>query len=183
MRDSFWSNIFKERDETTKTIVDRLKDVPLFKKLDHKELTAVARITHIRKYKSGETIFYQDEPGVGMYVVEEGRVHITLNTPKDNPLILAELEEGDFFGELALLNESPRSADAVSQTNSILIGFFRPDLLALLNREPELGSKIILELARIIGTRLRNSNSEVQNMKLQLANTTPHQRDQTAANG
>jgi hypothetical protein len=51
MRDSFWSNIFKERDETTRTIIDRHKSVPIFKTLDRKELTAVARITHIRKYK------------------------------------------------------------------------------------------------------------------------------------
>jgi CRP-like cAMP-binding protein len=154
-----------------------------FKTLDRKELTAVARNTHIRKYKEGESVFYQDEPGVGMYVVEEGQVHIKLNTLNNGPLTLAELEEGEFFGELALLDESPRSADAVSQTASVLIGFFRPDLSTLLDREPQLGSKIILELARIIGIRLRNSNIEVQDIKQQVAESAHGRSDQTAASG
>ena len=116
-----------------------------------------------------------------MYVVEEGQVHIKLNTLNNGPFTLAELEEGDFFGELALLDESPRSADAASQTASVLIGFFRPDLFTLLDREPQLGSKIILELARIIGIRLRNSNIEVQDIKQQLAESAHDRSDQTAA--
>ena len=182
MRDRFWSNIFKERDETTRTVTDRLRSVPLFKTLDNKELRAVAHIMHIRTYKPGETVFYQDEPGVGMYVVEEGRVHIKMNIPNKSPSTLAELEEGDFFGELALLDESPRSADAVSQTDSVLIGFFRPDLMALLDREPRLGGKIVLELTRIVGIRLRNSNTELQDIKQRLADTARDRTDQMAAN-
>jgi CRP/FNR family cyclic AMP-dependent transcriptional regulator len=182
MRDSFWSNIFKERDETTRTVTDRLRSVPLFKTLDNKELRAVAHIMHIRTYKPGETVFYQDEPGVGMYVVEEGRVHIKMNIPNKSPSTLAELEEGDFFGELALLDESPRSADAVSQTDSVLIGFFRPDLMTLLDREPRLGGKIVLELTRIVGIRLRNSNTELQDIKQRLADTARDRTDQMAAN-
>ena len=64
-----------------------------------------------------------------MYVVEEGQVHIKLNTLNNGPLTLAELEEGEFFGELALLDESPRSADAASHNRQCLYRIFPSGLI------------------------------------------------------
>ena len=168
-RDSFWGNIFQREDQLQKTVIDRLKGVPLFSDLSTRELEQIAHITHIRTYEIGETVFYQGEPGAGMYIIEQGRVAIVLNLPDKDPLTLTDLEEGDFFGEMALLDESPRSADAVAYTPCTLIGFFRPDLLDLLDRHPRLGGKIILELSRIIGARLRSSNAETQQLKTRLA--------------
>lgn len=169
MRDSLWANIFKRKDQMQRTIVDRLRGVPLFNELREKDLARIAQITHIRTYEPGETVFFQGEPGVGMYIVEQGLVSIVLNLPDEAPHKLTDLEEGDFFGELALLDESPRSADAVAQTSCTLIGFFRPDLLDLLERIPKLGARVILELSRIVGARLRSSNDEVQQLKIQLS--------------
>ena len=169
MRDSFWGNIFKREDQMRKTIADRLKGVPLFTDLRQKDLDKIAQITHIRKYEPGETVFFQGEPGVGMYIIEEGLISIVLNQQNEEPMKLTDLEEGDFFGELALLDEFPRSADAIAQTPCTLIGFFRPDLLNLLERIPKLGARVILELSRIVGARLRSSNNEVQQLKIQLA--------------
>ncbi|MCK4448175.1 MAG: cyclic nucleotide-binding domain-containing protein, partial [Candidatus Marinimicrobia bacterium] len=65
---------------------------------------------------------------------------------------------GDFFGELSLLDEEVRSASAIAKDHSTLLGFLRPDLFSLLERNPELGNKILLNLARVIGARLRKTN-------------------------
>ena len=173
MRDSFWSNIFKREDQMRKTIVDRLKGVPLFADLSDRDVEKIAQITHVRTFEPGETVFYQGESGAGMYIIESGLVSIVLNLPNEDPLKLTDLEEGDFFGELALLDESARSADAIAQTPCTLIGFFRPDLLNLLERTPRLGAHLLLELSRIVCTRLRSSNNEIQQLKVRLVRRDP----------
>ena len=76
-----------------------------------------------------------------------------------------QLKEGNFFGELTLLDEKSRSAAAVSRENSVILGFFRPDLLDLLKRKPSFGIKILLNLASIIGDRLRDTNEKLGNFR------------------
>ena len=71
-----------------------------------------------------------------MYVIRSGRVDVVLKHNTLNPIILAELEPGDFFGEMALLGDSSRSATAVARERSELIGFFHPDLLEIINLHP-----------------------------------------------
>jgi CRP-like cAMP-binding protein len=78
---------------------------------------------------------------------------------------LAELSEGDFFGELALLDDSPRSATAVAQTPCRILCFFKPELLDLIERNPKLGSKILFKLAWTIGERLKKTNEQVRELK------------------
>ena len=93
-----------------------------------------------------------------MYVILDGSVAIT---DSDSKTIFATLKSGDFFGELALLDEEPRSASAIAEEPSRLIGFFRTDLLTLMKRSPELGNKILLNLSRVLGERLRRTNQEL----------------------
>ena len=93
-----------------------------------------------------------------MYVILDGQVSII---DPDSETIFATLEPGDFFGELALLDEEPRSASAIAEIPSRLIGFFRTDLLTLMKRSPELGNKILLNLSRVLGERLRRTNKEL----------------------
>ncbi|GIS54403.1 hypothetical protein Ct9H90mP29_14450 [bacterium] len=93
-----------------------------------------------------------------MYVILDGAVEIK---DPESGTIFASLETGDFFGELALLDEEPRSASAHAIQPSRLIGFFRTDLLTLMKIYPELGNKIMLNLARVLGERLRKTNEEL----------------------
>ena len=72
--------------------------------------------------------------------------------------VLAELSDQDFFGEIALLDKKPRSAGAVATVPSILLGFFRPDLLSLMERNPALSSKILTNLGAVLAERLRKTN-------------------------
>jgi CRP-like cAMP-binding protein len=97
-----------------------------------------------------------------MYVVRSGRVHIVLQHKADNPILLAELEAGDFFGEMALLGDTSRSATAVADGSVELIGFFHPDLLEIINLHPHTGAKISFGLAKTLADRLRFTNSQLR---------------------
>jgi len=139
-----------------------LHHIPLFSELTPLELRILEKAVHIRNFRPGETIFVEKEPGAGMYVIQNGRVNVLLNHKSDNPMILAELEKGDFFGEMALLGDSARSATAIAQESSELIGFFHPDLIEILNLHPRIGAKISLGLAKTLAERLQHTSEELR---------------------
>jgi CRP-like cAMP-binding protein len=91
-------------------------------------------------------------------------VDIVLNQKTERRLILAELEAGDFFGEMALLGDTSRSASAVARDRSELIGFFHPDLVEIINIHPEVGAKISLGLAKTLSERLRYTNAQLRDI-------------------
>jgi len=140
---------------------DTLKSIPIFAELGRRELAAVERILHKREYQAGEVIFRQDEPGLGMYIIESGRVSIIADGA---PGQVVELGDGEFFGELPLLDGGSRSATAMAKTSCRIYGFFQPDLFSLIARNPRLGVKIVMSLAAIIGMRLRAANERVEGL-------------------
>lgn len=154
---SLYENFFKNK-ESSDPVLQVLGEVPIFENLTPKELKDLARLTHERFYKANEPVFKKLAPGEGMYVILKGTVEIK---DPDSNTTFATLGSGDFFGELALLDEEPRSAMAVATEASELVGFFRTDLLTLMKRGPELGNKILLNLSRVLGERLRRTNLEL----------------------
>jgi CRP-like cAMP-binding protein len=161
LMDSFWGNIFKKNGEP-EGVHALLRKVMLFTNLSDRELALVERLLHQRNYKPGEEIFREGEPGVSMYIIEKGTVIITVGSPQEKTL--AELHDGEFFGELALLDESPRSASAIAKTECSIVGFGQPDLFGIIERNPRLGVKIVETLARIIGERLKKTNEQLQSL-------------------
>ena len=159
---TLWGNIFRVRHKEENTLLKILQKVPIFEGLNNRELSQIERILHTREYRPEETIFHQGDPGLGMYIIESGSVDILSDPGKD---ILAELRDGDFFGELALLDEAPRTATAVAKSRCKMLCFFQPDLFDLLERNPHLGVKVLFRLARIIGERLRRTNEQLHELK------------------
>lgn len=157
----FWGTTRKKKsgDETK----DLLRSIPLFEHLTDRELSGIQRILHERVYAAGEEIFREGEPGVAMYIIESGSVVIKVGK---SGKVLAELTGGEFFGELALLDESPRSASAVAKAESKIFAFSQPDLFSLIERDHHLGIKVIVALARIIGDRLKRTNDQLQELSL-----------------
>ncbi len=141
-----------------------LRKVPLFTEMSKSELKEFVRIIHRRRYREAEIVFHEGEPGVGMYIVQQGEISIFKNKTETLREQLAELRRGEFFGELALLDESPRSASAVAKQESDILGLFRPDLLELIERRPRLGNKLLFKLAQLIGERLKHTNEELQSV-------------------
>lgn len=159
--DSIWGSIarFGRKKESLSEI---LHQIPLFSQLTWKELKVLEDVVHRRVYQASETVFFETEPGAGMYVIQSGRVNIVLNHTPESPLLLAELEPGDFFGEMALLGNMTRSATAIATERSSLIGFFHPDLIELIHLNPPIGAKISLGLARTLADRLRYTSTQLR---------------------
>ena len=179
---ALWGNIFKEQAED-KSIVSILKRVPIFSQLSKTELNLMEKIVYLRNYNEDEIIFTDGEPGAGMYIIETGRVRICLGPCTDKAHEICVLEAGDFFGDLALIDDAPRSATAVSLTSSRLIGFFRSDLISIINRSPGMGVKIQHNILKILVRRLRQTDkhlNEVQEDLKQAIAPSPENQDSQA---
>ncbi|MEK6565417.1 MAG: cyclic nucleotide-binding domain-containing protein [Bacteroidota bacterium] len=137
-------------------------------------------MVHKRQYRTGEPVFYQGDPGLGMYMIQEGEVSIALGSKDALEEELAVLTEGDFFGEIALMDESPRTANALCKSDCTLIGFFRPDLFELIEKKPRLGTKIVIKLAEIIAQRLRKTDKELSKIKSQHDRLQAEQKEHNA---
>lgn len=165
---ALWKNVFSGKsiqDGSTESVLSR---VPAFTDLSARELRGVAAIVHKREYKAGEPVFYQGDPGLGMYIIREGEVSIRISDGEGEDKELAILSDGDFFGELALLDESPRSATAMCRTDCSLVGFFRTDLFDMIEQKTDLGLKIVMRLAEILAVRLRKTDKELSKVRGQL---------------
>ena len=147
-----------------------------FKDLSTSEMEFLAHIVHVRHYEPGEKVFSQGDPGVGMYLIFNGSIDIIMHDPSLEPkntsseeIFITRLEKGDFFGELSLIEDpSHRSASAVAVNKTTLIGFFKPDLIQVIQRNPSTGNKISLRLAEILGKRLRETTEKVTELVIEL---------------
>jgi len=149
--------MFRQKDATEDPVRESLRNVPLFKELSLKDLKKIEDHVYVRTYRNGEYIYQQGEPGLGMYVVHQGSVRIEggANTNREDPETIQELEKGDFFSEMALLEEDVHLVSAKATADTKVIGFYRPDFLILIHYHPRLGTELLLALGRIMGARLR----------------------------
>lgn len=169
--DSFWGNIFSRRNDREKALHEVLATIPLFEGLRKSELERVARLLYERRYSAGEAVFHQGEPGVGMYIILEGRVEVIFEPTGQ---VLAELKAGEFFGEMSLVDESPRAATVAALTDSRMMGLFLSDLTDLIDRNPRLGVKILQRLVHVVASRLRRSNEQLSQMREELRSLSAH---------
>ena len=132
-----------------------LKNVVLFKDLNTRELAMVSSLMHERQYLAEEVIFDEGEEGQGLFVVLSGRVKITL--PADIDTVLIELGPGAFFGEVALLDQSLRTAQARAIEDTLIVALFRTEFFSLLETHSAIASRISFQLARVLATRLRQA--------------------------
>ena len=153
-----WANVIKKQDENEHNITKILRNIPLFVKLSKRERKKLSRLVYERNYKPDEYLFREGNPGSGMFIIKNGSISIERTSKSGEIMHLAILSSGDFVGELALLDDSPRSASARCKMNTTIVAFFRQDFFNLIAREPSLGSKILKELAIMIGDRLKETN-------------------------
>lgn len=165
-----WDNLFRDRDKN-KPLRELLKKNILFQDLNPAEISMMEKIVNVRHYRPGESIFRQGEVGVGMYMILSGMVNVfveELDLATGNPSTthVTLLKAGDFFGEMTLVeHESRRSASTTAQEESILIGFFKPDLIEIVERNPSAGVKVLMRLGEVLATRLRQTTARITEMK------------------
>lgn len=165
MFDGLWAAFVHGPKKGADRLRDFLRTVPLFEELSDRELQLLTPKIYLRQYMDGEAIFQEGDPSLGMYVVLSGTVRI-VHQPKDGPAtVLATLAPGAFFGELGLLDDAPRSASAIACGATEALGFFKPELIEVVKRYPDLGMKIFLAVATMISGRLRRTNEELHKLR------------------
>lgn len=158
----FWEHIFdrflKNRDEK-QTVLSFLKSIPFFQKLRKAQLEEVANILHERVYEEGECLFEYGQPGAAMFLIRTGEVSIEAPRVSGDFTQLAVIKDHAFLGELALLDQSPRSATARAVREVKALCLFRSDLEKLALRRPDISSEIYKILATMTGERLKKTNA------------------------
>ena len=128
---------------------DVLAKVDLFSGLNKKELQALARICQERKYKAGTTLVSQGDTGVGLYIITSGKVRITQALDPDKAEeVLAEEGPGSVLGEMALLDDLPRSASmvAIDDVTALLLPVW--EFRSTLQQHPDIAVKLLSVLSR-----------------------------------
>lgn len=144
-----YRRLFRRRlDAHTRDIADRLRRVPVLSHLSSGALYAMAGVTHRRTYRRGEALYCEGDPGLGLYVVESGRVRLSTDRATDPPSELRVLEADDMVGGLSLLGDFQRLETAETVTETQVLGFFRPDLKNVMRRDPKAAAEIVMALAR-----------------------------------
>ncbi|MBI3448438.1 MAG: cyclic nucleotide-binding domain-containing protein [Acidobacteria bacterium] len=141
-----------------------LRRTPIFATLDDEELSQVLLIGRVVDFEPDRAIFAEGDAGAAFYLVEKGAVRISKMTPLGEEA-LAILREGAFFGEMALLDDTPRSAHAFPHEGSArLIEFRIRELRELMEKDTALACKMLWALCRTLAARLRDTNDRFQSL-------------------
>jgi CRP/FNR family cyclic AMP-dependent transcriptional regulator len=141
---------------------DGLRRCRIFGGLDESGLRALARVVRPRRYARGEVIFHQGDLGDTLHVIERGAVKITLRSIGGDEAIVATLGPGDFFGELALLDEAPRSATAEAMVATETLAVPRSSFQQLLD-DPSLRDQILTRVA----AEVRRADRQLEGLRFQ----------------
>ena len=147
------------RDQTNKAS-QALITVPFFTGLQQGDIDELARRLVIRRFGPGQVIFHHGDPGGLLYIISRGKVKISHSTPDGQEALLAILGAGDFFGELALLDNSPRSATAESIEATETLTLHREDFRRYLSNNPNFAMHVLQTMAK----HIRRLNSQLSDI-------------------
>jgi CRP/FNR family cyclic AMP-dependent transcriptional regulator len=139
---------------------DSLKVVPFFSNLTPSEAAGLANRLVERKFNSGQIIFHMGDPAGLLYIITMGKVKISYVSSDGHEAVLAILGEGDFFGELALLDDSPRSASAEAIEPTQTLTLHRDEFLGFIDSNPAFSRQVLNVLAR----RIRHLNNQISDI-------------------
>lgn len=142
---------------------DLLKGVDLFSSLDDDQLDTISQMGIEKPYRKGDIILMEDDQtNQSFFLIVKGEVKVVLTAEDGREAILASLKEGDFFGEMALLDGEPRSATVRAVEDSRLFTIRREDFLAAIRKQPDLALTLLGEMS----LRLRKSNRQISSLAL-----------------
>ncbi len=143
----------RQEDAHLREIAATLQEVPLFRHFSSGVLREMAQVMHVRRYRREEYLYYEGDPGMGMYVVKQGRVRLLSGMQTTEVREVRQVLEKECFGELSLLGNFRRMETAQALTEATVLGFFSPDLKMMLKRNPQAGAEVALALARTLAAR------------------------------
>ncbi|NJN54275.1 MAG: cyclic nucleotide-binding domain-containing protein [Anaerolineae bacterium] len=155
----------------------------IFDNLTATQLELVASICESATYSQGDVLLQENESTTELYVIARGGVEILMNPSlvgadqeKYEPVVITELRQGQVFGEVALVDEGIRSATArVSQDNTMLLKVPRDHLMLLCDTYPEMGYKVMKNVAADLAFKIRNTDLTVRQYQLMLSQDKPEE--------
>jgi CRP/FNR family transcriptional regulator, cyclic AMP receptor protein len=159
-----WKDLFSKQDsekDSVSPISGVLRKNVLFSTLTDREIRYLSEMVYERVYQPSESVFRENDRGLGMYMIRSGSIEIQSNSDHGDVWVTT-LGPGSFFGEMALVDpEGVRSASARAAERTILIGFFISDLGEILERKPSMGVKILFQLSVVLARRLQETTHRI----------------------
>ncbi len=142
-----------------------LKKLEIFQSLTSFELATVGKLLKTKTFRAGEQVVREGEDGKSLFIIKTGGVRVSGRGRKGKEEVLARLGSGDHFGEIALIDNQPRSADITAEEDSTLIEIRREDLEELCGNNTSLAVKIYKAFAIALCARLRGANDHLLKKK------------------
>ncbi len=139
-----------------------LRTVPIFSELSDGDIASLGELSTRRHYPKDGVVFFEHEPGDSLFMILEGRVKVTILGDDGREVILSMLGAGDFFGDMSLLDDEPRSATAIAAEESELLLLSRADFQSFVSEN----SSIMGALIRVLASRLRHANQQISTLAL-----------------
>src|ERR1041385_5049578 len=146
--------------------LEALRSVPLFASLTDAATIQLRELLSVRDVSSGEQLFHKGDSGDAMYLIESGRVRISIVDEDHKEITLAELAQGDFFGEMSIIDGRQRSADAKVVDDARLAILSRPNFLSFVTSNPE----VALGMLSALSDRLRRTDELLRSRASRNAN-------------
>jgi CRP/FNR family transcriptional regulator, cyclic AMP receptor protein len=152
-----------------------LREIEVLKNFTENERRILSNSLHMRNFDDNDVIFKQGDVGVGFYFLYSGHVEITIaaeeseNSEAQEGEYVLSLDKGDYFGELALLQDrNLRNATITTRGGCTLLGVFRPDLEEMIDNHPVVAAKLLQSISMIVANRLFALTKEVKTLKYKL---------------
>lgn len=142
--------------------IETIRNMPIFKYLTYKELVKIMNITKVVETEAGTQIIKDGEDGEELFIILSGTVRVHKGEKE-----LVVLKDGDHFGEMALIDKAPRSADVTAESKTKLLKITRTKFFEVIRKESVLASKLLWSFLQVLSTRLRQSNEEISGAKEQ----------------
>ena len=142
-------------------IIDFLNNIPIFDTLSYRELKIITRYMHLNEIDAGKILFNEGEKGEYVCFFISGTLEIVKKSQQTNYIVLSEIGRGRSIGEMAIIDDYPRSATVRTKTKTLLIFFLRDQFNYVLKEYPEIGIKILKGITRLISLNLRKASSRL----------------------
>ncbi len=143
-----------------------LDNVIIFSSLTEEEKEKILSIAEERKFRAEDKIFNEGDAGDGFYVIKNGRVRISIFLPDVGEELLSLLKEGNHFGEMAIIEDKPRSASAIADTETTCIFFNKEKFISIMKEDKNIENKILWEFVKEFSFRLRKTDKKLKEILL-----------------
>ncbi len=150
------------KSEVANVTGELFRRVPLFSGLEREDLESLISVTTRRTYLKEAVIFFEHDAGDALFMIVSGRVKVTILSDDGREIILAVLSDNDFFGEMSLLDNQPRSATAIAMRETEMVVLHQKDFLSIVEKRP----RVLINLLATLSSRLRKANQQIGNLAL-----------------